>query len=257
MTNTAKSEVPVPVICVAPSSFAAADMFNPNFWAGGSKGLIQSCWTEYSVLHYCAGQISDMCNDADRLCAKNIETIQQQWRAAKFDLGRVVFYSQQPDLHIRIEAFFSGVKTLLDLVVQLLSTEKVVSGPIDGFHRTKDVFGGKVLNALRNNALQKEAAARFEALISEHKELWIDRAILARDRLIHPEKGMHQLMFHLELAEDANSLVCVKVHPPAVDSKPIHQYAEDVLRQITTFSPAFLGLLREIGVSNNGPEPAR
>jgi hypothetical protein len=149
------------------------------------------------------------------------------------------------------------VKTLLDLVVQLLSTEGVVSAPIDGFHRIKGVFGGKVLNTLRNNAVMKDKAAMIEDLISEHKAIWIDQAVLARDRLIHPEKGLHQLMFHLELAQDGNSLTCVKIHPPLVGSMPIHLYAKDVLKQITLFSSALLRLGREARVPDNGLEPTR
>jgi len=259
MATTLKSKAPIPVICVDPSSVAGAEIFNPNSWSGESKGIIQSCWTEYSVLHHCVAQISDMCNDAERLCAKNIETIQQQWHALKFYLGRVAIFGQQPDLHIRIEAFFSGVKTLLDLLVQLLSTEKIVSGAVDGFHRTQDTYGGRVLNALRNNAQKekKDAAAKLDAMISEHKKLWIDQVILARDQLIHPEKGMLQLMFHLEFEEKANSLVCVKANPPEIDSTPIHLYAQDILKQAAVFSMSYLGLLREPAVSNNNMEPTR
>ena len=257
MTTSTKSEAPIPVICVDPSSVAGAEMFNPNSWSGESKGIIQSCWTEYSVLHHCIAQISEMCNDAERLCAKNIETIQQQWHAAKFELGRVAIFGQQPDLHIRIEAFFSGVKTLLDLLVQLLFTEKIVISAVDGFHRKKDVYGGSVLNALGNNAQKnkKAAAAKLKAMISEHKKLWIDQVILARDQLIHAEKGMHQFMFHLEFAEKANALILVKAHPPEIDSKPIHLYAQDILQQATVFSSSFLGLLREPAPSDNSMEP--
>lgn len=187
-----------------------------------------------------------MCDDAERVCANNIETIQQQWRTARFDLRKMVFFGQQPDLHIRIEAFFSGVKTLLDLLVQLLSTEKVVSEAVDGFHRAQNVYGGRVLNALRNNAMKnkKDAAAKLDALVSEQKTLWIDQVILARNQLIHPEKGMHQLMFHLEFAEEDNVLECVKVNPPEIDGKPIHLYAQEVLRQAAAFSTSFLGLVR-------------
>jgi hypothetical protein len=249
MASHAESEHRMPVICVDPSGVVGADIFNPNSWSGGSKGVVQSCWSEYSVLHYCGEQISDMCTNAERLCEKNIATLQEQWRLAKFPLERMVFFAQQPDLHIRIEAFFSGVKTLLDLLVQLLSTEKVVGIGIDGFHRDKDQYGGRVLNALRGNAVKgrKEAAARLEALISEHKTLWIDQVILARDLLVHPEKGMHQLMFNLELLEKGGALLCLKAHPPEINSKPIHDYAQETLKQITGFSSRFLALLGENG----------
>ncbi|MFC1509192.1 hypothetical protein ACFL60_05850 [Candidatus Omnitrophota bacterium] len=242
-TNGSKSKIPV--ICVDPSGWEGANIFNPNIWSGGSKGVVQSCWSEYSVLCFCAEQISSMCNDAELLCETHIATLQEQWRIKKIDLGKVVILGEQPDLHIRIEAFFSGVKTLLDLLMQLLSTEKVVSADIDGFHRVKDNYGGRVLNVLRCNAVKerKDVAAKFDALILEHKKLWIDEVIRARDQLVHPEKGMHQLMFNLEFSEKDGTLFCDKVHPPVINSKPIHVYAQGTLKQITEFSSHFLALL--------------
>ena len=151
-----------------------------------------------------------------------------------------------PDLHIRIEAFFSGVKTLLDLLMQLLSTEKIVGGTVDGFHRDKEIYGGRVLNALRGNATKerKDVAAKLGALISEHKKAWIDQLILARDLLVHPKKGMHQLMFNLELAEKDGTLICIKAHPPEINSQPIHLYAQDTLNQVAAFSSSFLAAAR-------------
>lgn len=259
MATAADSDARIPVVCADKSTVVGAEIFNPNSWSGVSKGIVQSCWTEYSVLHHCVGQIMGICKESERLCQKHIETIQQQWRAKKFDLGKVVIYGQLPDLHIRIEAFFSGVKTLLDLLVQLLSSEKIVGGVVDGFHRAQNAYGGKVLNALENNVsnTRKEVAAKVRALISEHKALWIDQAILARDQLIHPEKGMHQLMFQLDFAEQANGLACVRVSPPAIGSEPIDQYSERILKHAQAFSSSFLGLLHEVAVSNNGMEPTR
>lgn len=250
MTTTTESENRIPVICIDPSGVVGAEIFNPNFWSGAGKGLVQSCWSEYSVLYYCVEQISSMCTNAEQLCEKNLATLQEQWRLAKFDLAKMTFFGQQPDLHIRIEAFFSGVKTLLDLLMQLLSTERVVGIGINGFHRDKDEYGGRVLNALRGNAVKerKDVAAKFDALILEHKKLWIDQLILARDLLVHPEKGMHQLMFNLELSEKDGSLYCVKVNPPEINSKPIHVYAQGTLGQITAFSSSFLTLLSDNNV---------
>jgi hypothetical protein len=68
---------------------------------------------------------------------------------------------------------------------------------------------------------------------------------------------MHQLMFYLEFAEKANALICVKAHPPEIDSKPIHLYAQDIMKQATVFSSSFLGLLREAAMSNTSMEPPR
>ena len=39
MSNVQK----IPVICLAPSSVAAFQLFNPNDWSAESKAIIQSC----------------------------------------------------------------------------------------------------------------------------------------------------------------------------------------------------------------------
>jgi len=242
----------IPIICVDPSTVACAEVFNPNAWEGSSKGVIQSCWSEYSVLYHCVRQLSEMCESGDKICANNVTTIQGQWKQSKFDLNKVECFGQQPDLHIRIEAFFSGIKSLLDLIVQLLTTEKIVAAPISGFHRDGDVYGGRVLKTIRNNGTKerKDIATKIDALVCEHKKKWIDRVIAARDQLVHPAKGMHQLMFHLEFAEKHGSLIFVRAHPPHIESTPIHKFAGEVLEQTTVFCSALLKLLNEKGVSN-------
>jgi len=242
----------IPVICVDPSTVAGGEIFDPNAWAGSSKGVIQSCWSEYSVLHCCMRQLSEMCDGAEKLCAKNIATIQEQWKVSKFDLDKVACFGQQPDLHIRIEAFFFGIKSLLDLIVQLLSTENIVAVAINGFHRDGDVYGGRVLKSLRNNAVKerKELAGKIEALVLDQKMAWIDGVIAARDQLVHPVKGMHQLMFSLEFSQKNGSLVFVRAHPPEINAKPIHHFAQAVLEQATAFSSNFLALLNEKAGSN-------
>ena len=257
MVPANESDARIPVICADKSAVVGAEIFNPNSWTGASKGIIQSCWTEYSVLHHCVGQIVGMCGEGERLCQSQIKSIREQWNTRQFDLGKVVIYGQHPDLHLRIEAFFSGVKTLLDLIVQLLASEKVVGAGVDGFHRAQDVYGGKVLNVLAKNALndRKETAAKAIELISQHKASWIDQAVLARDWLIHPKKGMQQLMFHLEFAEKDGMLVCKKVIPPQIDSVPIDQYAQNVLKHAKEFSSAFLALFQETVVSNQRLDP--
>jgi len=160
---------------------------------------------------------------------------------------------------MRIESFFAGVKTLLDLLAQLLSSEKIVAGVVDGFHRAQDVYGGKVLNALDNNALgnRKAAAAKVRELILAHKTLWIDEAILARDQLIHPEKGMHQLMFQLDLAARGDTVVCERTNSPMIGVESIDNYARGALTHAQSFSADFLRLLQEAAVSNSGMEPTR
>ena len=242
----------IPVICADPSTVVGAEIFNPNAWSPDSKGLVHSCLAEFSVLHHCVGQIASMCKEPERLCQRQIETLQQQWATAKFDLGKVMLLGEQPDLHIRIEAFFSGVKSLLDLLVQLLSSEKIVATAIHGFHRERSVYGGSVLKALQNNVPRerKELAAKIEALLVDHKGNWIDQVISARDLLIHPKRGMPQVMLHFDCEEKNGTLVCTRINPPEIDSIPIDQYAQRTLEHAKAFASAFVALLQEAAVSN-------
>ena len=257
MATAEPSNARVPVICASPSTFIGAEIFNPNPWPPASRSIIHSCMAEFSVLHHCVGQIEAICKESEKLCQPQIVTLQEQWAAAKFNLDRVVLFGEQPDLHMRIKAFFSGVKSLLDLMVQLLSSEKIVSAAIHGFHRDKDVYGGSVLKALQNNVPkdQKELAEKIGTLLSEHKADWIDQVIYARDQLIHPMRGMPQLMFQFECEEIDGSLVCTQISPPVIDSTPINHYARRTLEQAGIFAAAFIALLQGSAVSSSGEQP--
>ncbi|MGA2027913.1 MAG: hypothetical protein ABSH17_12735, partial [Syntrophobacteraceae bacterium] len=112
MATAMESHNPIPVICVDGSTVAGAEIFDPNSWSGGSKGLVLSCWTEHSVLYHCIAQLSAMCEGAERLCAKNFKTLQ-----------------------------------------------RIVAATVDGFHRDQNGYGGRVLNALRNNAMKQRKDA--------------------------------------------------------------------------------------------------
>jgi hypothetical protein len=243
---TEEIDARIPVVCLAPSAVKGAEIFNPTFWTGTSKGIIQSCWTEYSVLDHCVTQIISIVRDADRHCRKHLQLIQDQWKKENFDINKVIIFCQQPDLHMSIEAFFSGIKTLLDLMVQLLTSEGVVQKAIDGFHRNKNVYGGKVLSVLERNASKdrKETALNIIDLILRNKETWIDQSILVRDQFVHPQKGKHQLMFHIELFKKYSRLKLEKIIPPHIDDVPINQYTQKVLRLSYEFSSEFLSCLK-------------
>lgn len=73
--------------------------------------------------------------------------------------------------------------------MQLLFTEKVVSEAVDGFHRAQNVYGGRVLNALRNNAMKnkKDAAAKLDAPSFRTKET-LDRSGNSGARSTHPSR---------------------------------------------------------------------
>lgn len=236
----------IPIICAVNSTADIAHIFNPNAWLGASKGIVQSCLSEMSVLHHCVNRLTELCNNPRPSCQIHIENIQRQWLIANFSLDKTVIYGEVPDLHIRIEAFYAGIKTCLDLLVQLLSSEQVVNGVITGFHRLKGVYGKTVLNALENNVVKgkKDIAEVVDRLIYEQKVLWIDQAITTRDKLIHPDRFMSQIMFRLDFERKDDGISCCKIHPPMTDSGPIHTYANQTLNDLIFFSNNFLSILQ-------------
>lgn len=209
-----------------------------------------SCLTEFSVLHHCVAQIDDICKTPEKWCQSHVKLLQEQWTTSQFDLGRVALFGEQPDLHMRIEAFFSGIKSLLDLMVQLLASEKIVATAIDGFHRDKSVYGGRVLKVLQNNvpSAQKELAGKIETLLVQHKDQWIDEAISARDLLIHPNKGVSQLMFRFECEEKLGKLAFKQISPPTIGSTAINEYAKRTMEKTRIFARAFISLVQEASV---------
>lgn len=238
-------ELRIPVICIDPSSVVGAELFNPNSWSDSSKGIIQSCWSEYSVLNYCVDQLTKMCAEPELLCTAHIQQIQEQWRTHRFALKKVNIFGEVSELHLHIEALFSGVKSILDLIMQLLSTEKIVGSTIHGFHRDGGIYGGKVLNSLSNNRVKdkQQIAKNIEKLITDHKVIWIDEVIESRDRLVHPEKGMIQLMFHMCFTEKGDELVCKEIVPPMIDGTTVDEYGRKVLKHVESFSMGFLNTL--------------
>ena len=96
MATVEPPDARIPVICADPSTVVGAEIFNPNSWSPDSKGIVLSCLAKFSVLHHCVGQIDAMCKEPENLCQLQIATLQQQWAAAKFDLGKVVLFSEQP-----------------------------------------------------------------------------------------------------------------------------------------------------------------
>ena len=63
---------------------------------------------------------------------------------------RLEIYFENLQLHSFVEAYFSGIKTILDILMQLLSTENIVSSNVHGFHKDKNDVGGKILKQLNN-----------------------------------------------------------------------------------------------------------
>jgi hypothetical protein len=109
---------------------------------------------------------------------------------------RTHFYAEVPALHVAINAFLGHLQSLLDTLVQLLGTQKIVNHNVHGFHKKKRVIGGEVLNVLANNARAevKETAQRLSELIVRGKSEWIDSFDSAP---AHPKKPYECALFFI------------------------------------------------------------
>jgi hypothetical protein len=231
----------VPVICASQSSVISAGIFNPNSWENPeSKGIVVSCGAEFSALHHCVGQLNEMCQQSEEICRESIDTVVANWRRAPFDVSRLDYFVEHPDYHVHVEAFFSSVKSLLDLIVQLLQSERIVVASVRGFHREGGVYGGRVLKVLRNNSWKERrgVAVRIADFLGEQKALWIDKLIGQRDGLLHPEKGMTQVMFQFDLVENDGQLTW------HVRESPMASYAPATLLRAQKFCETFIALVQ-------------
>lgn len=235
------------VVCLDESAVPAFVLFNPNDWIGESRRVVQSCATELAVLKYTAARIETLCATAKKLCNRQFEILNRQWQTSPWNLSNIIYFGQVPELHVLIEGFFAGLKSLLDLDSQLLTTEGVVGIAVDGFHRARSVYGGSVINALENNVRKgKEAvAAAVKDLVMKHKALWIDGAIASRDVLVHPLRGVQQLMFEIRIEISNGSLVYLDAVPPHVGETPIAIYTVEQVEHIRQFSAKLLEELRK------------
>lgn len=199
-----------------------------------------SCWAELGLLFYCRDRIGEVCGK-DRsldMCGVHIREIQSQWKKVRFPLEKMEYFAEVPDFHIQIEGFFAASKTLLDLLVQLVSSEGIVNGRVHGFHNK----GQRVLNMLERNVVKgkEQIAGSLTSLIREAKSGWIDQLIDIRDILIHPGLGYGQIMFRLSFQQEGKEIGCIAAIPPAIKDLSIDQVAIDTVEHLSDFSHEFV-----------------
>jgi len=172
-------------------------------------------------------------------------TLLQQWELNHWEISKLNYYAQIPEMHLLITGFFSITKSLLDIIVQLLSSEGIVKENIHSFHKRNEVSGGYVLNILKNNsfASYKQKAEDIHDFLINQKKIWIDDLIYLRDRFVHIEGGAHQVMFLMELDIKDNKLVFKNAQPPLIKEITIDDYCKNKLENIRAFSSS---LLKEI-----------
>lgn len=224
------------------TSGRAHKLFEFNKWQADSKSVTQSCITQYGLINYTVISLDKVFNDLDNICQKRLLEYPFNLKEDKWDFARCAFFIENPIIHLYTQAFLAEVKTFLDLVIQLVCTEKVVSAGLNGFHEK----GERVLNVLTNNVVsgRNRSASRLIKLITDHKGIWIDQFIDFRDGLIHLPRGMMQIMVSVEL-EDINSKVSIKsVTRPSVNGMNFNDFAHLILNKLDLFTKEMISILK-------------
>jgi len=115
--------------------------------------------------------------------------LQGDWAKATWDLDRCDYLVEIPEFHLCVEAYLSTIKTLLDLLAQLVTTEGIVNKKVHGFHKKRSQVGGELLHVLEAKAYsaKKSIASQLHQQVQEHKAIWIDQVVQLRDNLVHPK----------------------------------------------------------------------
>ena len=236
------------VILVADGTFYAHGIFNANEWADPSKPVVNSCVNQFDLLRFVERSLPRLADDLERACGRAETEMQRQYkRGNKWEVQALQYLVEIPDVHHGIHSFLTTTKTLLDLIVQLLATERIVHVSVHGFHKKGPVVGGEVLHALkqRRNPAVGAAAERIRQYLVEQKTEWIDAAVRVRDDLAHPRRGMMQVMCEMEFGVDeSGSLVRTRVLPPQIGALDYDAYIRTTMTQVDQFSREFLGLVK-------------
>ncbi len=240
-----ETEIKIPTILLHESSVPAFSIFNPNDWGSKSKPIIHLCAVNYGLLIYTSKMISDIFEKAHVLCSSSLENLRFQWGKAKWELSKGNYFVDVPQLHLSIHSFLSLVKTFLDVIVQLIGTEGLVSVEIHGFHKRGNSVGGQLIQILNNNAtkIDTDKALLLRELIVRHKTLWIDDAVNNRDLLIHPE-GFSKIMFILVLSEKNGNLNLDEILKPSFGGIQFDKYALNILSSVEAFSKEVIKCLK-------------
>ena len=244
MTEKSFNTHKTPVILVNSASVAAFHIFNQNDWTGLSKAVVRSCAAQLGLLNYSVNKFRELFDISNKFCEPKFNELKKQWNTSKWPIEKIDYFAEIPEVHLFIQVFLNSIKTFLDLIVQLISTEKIVNKKIHGFHKKGKDPGGETLHILRNKQTNKKIAEHILKLIAEHKRKWIDDAVNARDSLVHPEMGLIQVMFQLEITPRVSELELSELKKPSINNINFDQYAEETYRQLTDFSQSFIKILK-------------
>lgn len=246
MTSVEESAPRIRVLMVHEASRAAYPIFNPNDWTGPSKAIVTSCAAQYGLLNYIAVRLPRVLRDCQKSCKARFRELQGEWTKAPWDSEKCVYLVEIPEFHLQAQAYLATIKTFLDLLAQLITSEGLVDKKVHGFHKKRGQTGGELLHILDGKAYsaKREIASQLHKLVEEQKVLWIDQAIELRDGLVHPEKGMHQVMFGLDIESDKEGLRLIEILHPSIDGQDFGKYAQKTTQHISRFSIRFLNAFK-------------
>ena len=138
---TNKREQKIPVILLDRSSVPAANLLNQNDWENNnSKRIVDSCQTYLGFVYYTYTKLEKALNKTalQSLCAHHKSTLLDQWNHTPFKIEKISCLAEVPEIHLSMLGFFSGIKSFLDLLVELLSTEQIIASNVHGFHEKGD-----------------------------------------------------------------------------------------------------------------------
>lgn len=246
MSQPKRNPHKIPTIILDSASKSAYSVFNPNDWTGNSKSIISSSAAQYSLLEYQAKKMPSLVQHSRKMCELHFRELCDQWEKSHWDVTIGDYLVEVPEFHLNIQAYLATIKVFLDLIAQLISSEGIVNTAIQGFHKKGEVIGGRILNILENNAKQEksETARKLLKFIDEQKNAWIDQAVTVRDLLVHPDEGMLQVMFRLEIEQRNGKLKLQQMVQPSLAGIPFDEYAQTTFMQVEHFSKNYLEILK-------------
>ncbi|MCZ6804323.1 MAG: hypothetical protein O7D86_10415 [Proteobacteria bacterium] len=232
-----------PVLLIDPASVQAFHIFNPNDWSGLSKAIVSSCAAQHGLINYSVNKLHELFGNAEQICSPKITELKNQWKTSNWPIDNCNYLAEVPEVHLFMQVYLSSIKTFLDLIVQLISTENIVYKKIHGFHKKRKDPGGELLHTLKNKTNNKQIADSLLELIVIQKEKWIDDAVNARDSLAHPEKGLIQVMFQLEIKPNKSEIELTGIIKPSIGTTDFNQWADDTFKKLNAFSELFISII--------------
>ncbi len=227
-------------------TFHALSIFNPNEWRGNSRSIIEACSAQHGLLLHIKEGLKNAMQIGASVCQAAFEEFKIQWKSASWNVNVGCYLVEVPPVHLYIHGFLSTSKALLDLVVQLASSEGLVNKSVHGFHKKGKRIGGEFLDILSKKAApgREKAASALSCYLLEQKSAWIDKLVNARDDMAHPERGMRQIMWELELVASGADIRCVRMVPPFLGGFCFDKYIANTANDIETACIRILSLMR-------------